>query len=147
MSMSERRPDEASDTTDSYLKGTTYRVYRFMLKEGRPVGISEVQRALGLSSPSVSQYHIKKLLRLGIVKEEQAGYVVDRVIVENVIRIRRISIPVQTAYVAFFGTTLAVMLTFLRPVTIDSIYFFAIVINLSALFVSLYEMAKTWKRM
>jgi len=145
--MPDNPPDEAGDAVEPYLKGTTYRVYRYMLRERKPVGISEVQKALGLSSPSVSQYHIKKLLTLGLVKEEQGGYVVDRVVAENVVRIRRISIPVQTAYVAFFGATLAILLAFLRPPTIDSVYFFAIVVNLSALFVLLYEMVKTWKRL
>ena len=145
--MSDKPPDEAGDAIDPYLKGTTYRVYRFMLKEGKPVGISEIQKALGLSSPSVSQYHIKKLQRLGLVKEERAGYVVDRVVVENVVRIRRTSIPVQTAYVGFFGATLAILLTFLRPAAIDSLYFFAIIVNLSALLVSLYETNKTWRRL
>jgi predicted DNA-binding transcriptional regulator len=145
--MQDKPPKGAGDALDSYLKGTTYRVYRFMLREGKPVGISEVQKALGLSSPSVSEYHIKKLLRLGLIKEEQAGYVVDHVVVENVVRIRRTAIPVQTAYVAFFGATLAILLTILRPTTIDSVYFFAIAVNLSALLASLYETTKTWKRL
>src|SRR5712692_5136849 len=144
--MPDRHPNEAGDSYDPYLRGTTYRVYRFMLKHGKPVGISEIQKDLGLSSPSVSQYHVRKLLQLGLIKEEQEGYVVDRVVAENVIRIRRTLVPVQTAYVAFFGVTLFILLVFLRPTGIDSIYFFAIVVNGSALGISLYEMVKTLKR-
>jgi predicted DNA-binding transcriptional regulator len=102
----ESKPRRTTDeTVDIVLKGTTYRVYRFMIKQRKPLGVSDVQRGLGLSSPSVSQYHIKKLLALGLIREEQGGYVVDRVVFGNVIRIMRIAIPVQTAYVAFFGTT------------------------------------------
>jgi len=118
-----------------------------MLKQGAPVGISEVQKGMGLSSPSVAQYHLRKLVRLGLVKEEQGGYVVDKVTLENVIRIRRVSIPVQTAYVAFFGVTLFILLVFLRPATINSLYFFAVVVNISAIAVSLYEAGKTLKRL
>ena len=140
--------EEDRDNYDSSLKGTTYRVYRYMLKHGRVVGISEVQRALGLSSPSVSQYHVRKLLKLGLIREEQGGYVVDKVVQENVVRIRRFSIPIQSGYVAFFGATLFILLVFLRPVaTIGSTYFFAFVINVTALGVSVYEMAKTLKRL
>jgi predicted DNA-binding transcriptional regulator len=145
--MSNKPQDEAGDTLDPYLKGTTYRVYRFILKEGKPLGVSEIQKSLGLSSPSVAQYHIKKLLRLGLVREEQAGYVVERVVIENVIRIRRTSIPIQSAYVAFFAVTLGILAVLLRPAQISSLYVFAVAINIAALAISLYEAAKTWRRL
>ncbi|MDV3292659.1 MAG: helix-turn-helix domain-containing protein [Nitrososphaerales archaeon] len=140
-------PKDTSEIPEAYLKGTTYRVYRYMLKQGRPVGISDVQKALGLSSPSVSQYHIRKLLRLGLIREEQDGYVIDKMVLENVMRIRRISVPTQTAYVAFFGVTLFILLAFLKPVTISSLYFFAIVVNVAAVGISLYEARKTLRRL
>jgi predicted transcriptional regulator len=84
-------PDSFADGTgnvsDATLKGTTYKVYRYILKQNRPVGISDVQKGLGLSSPSVSQYHIRKLLQLGMIREEQSGYVIDKMVLENIIRI------------------------------------------------------------
>jgi predicted DNA-binding transcriptional regulator len=144
--MSDKTPKETG-SYDSYLKGTTLRVYRYMLKQRGPVGISQVQRDLGLSSSSVSQYHIRKLLQMGLVREEQGGYVIDKVVFDNVVRIRRVSIPVQTGYVIFFGVTLAFLLLFLRPHTISSLYFFAVVINGSALGVSAYEAFKTFRRL
>jgi DNA-binding transcriptional ArsR family regulator len=144
--MPDTHPSDAGESYDLYLKGTTYRVYRFILKHGGPVGISEIQKGLGLSSPSVSQYHIKKLLRLGLIKEEQEGFVVERVVVENVIRFRRTAIPIQTAYVTFFGITLLILLALLRPASINSVYFLAVVVNCAALGVSLYEMSKTLKK-
>ena len=144
-------PDSASndsgEPSDTRLSGTTYKVYRYLLKQAAPVGISELQKGMGLSSPSVAQYHIRKLLKLGLVKEEQGGYVVDKVVLENVIRIRRVSIPVQTAYVAFFGVTLAILLVFLRPGAINSLYFFALVVNVAALGISILETKKTFERL
>lgn len=118
-----------------------------MLRQREPVGISQLQKALGLSSPSVSEYHIKKLLQLGLAREEQGGYVVDKVVFENIIRIRRISIPIQTGYVVFFGVTLFFLLLLLRPVSVSSLYFFAIAINVTALGISSYETFKTLKRL
>jgi len=47
---------------EDVLKGTTLRVYRLIYRQGRPMGVHDVQRGLQLSSPSVAQYHIKKLL-------------------------------------------------------------------------------------
>jgi predicted DNA-binding transcriptional regulator len=145
--MAHTPPKAAGDTFDADLKGTTYRVYRYMLKRGKPLGISEVQNGLGLSSPSVAQYHIRKLLRLGLIREEEGGYVVDKVVVENIIRIRQVSIPVQAAYVAFFAGTLVVLLVFLRPAVMTSLYFFALVVNCAAMGVSLFEAVKTLRRL
>jgi DNA-binding transcriptional ArsR family regulator len=141
--MAESPKGEREDS--DHLTGTTYRVYRYMLKRGSPAGVSEVQKALGLSSPSVSQYHIRKLLRLGLIREEQGGYSVDRMVMKNFIRIRRVSIPSQMGYVAFFSVTLAILLVYLRPSTINSLYFFALVVNVVALTISTYEATKTWE--
>jgi hypothetical protein len=140
-------PGDRDEDPRANLKGTTYKVYHYMLRQGRPLGISEIQKGLSLSSPSVAQYHIRKLLQLGLIRSEQAGYVVDRVVLENIVRFRRFSIPIQTAYVAFFGATLFVLLLFLRPDVVTSIYFFALVINIAAIGVSAYEMIKTFKRL
>lgn len=118
-----------------------------MLKQRKPIGISQLQEALKLSSPSVSEYHIKKLLQLGLVREEQAGYVVDKVVVDNIIRVRRVSMPTQTGYVVFFGVTMLFLLLFLRPIAINSLFFFAIVINAAALGISFYEAIKTLRRL
>ena len=131
---------------NTILKGTTYRVYRYILKQRKPVGISDVQKSLGLSSSSVSEYHIKKLLKVGLIREEQGGYIVDKVVFENVIRIRRVALPAQTAYVFFFATTLLLFLI-LRPKDLDSIYFLAIVVNAVAFSISVYDLAKTMKRL
>ncbi len=118
-----------------------------MLKRREPVGISQVQKDLSLSSSSVSEYHLKKLVQMGLIREEQGGYVVDKVVLDNLIRIRRVAIPSQTAYVTFFGTTLAILVLFLRPPTINSLFFFALVINCFALAVTSYEAVKTYRRL
>jgi len=55
------------------LKGKTLRVYYYMLLAGRAVGIREVQRKLGFSSPSVAAYHLDKLVELGLAKKEVKG--------------------------------------------------------------------------
>lgn len=132
---------------DPRLKGTTYRVYRHMLRQRRAVGVSDVQKALDLSSSSVAEYHLGKLLQMGLVKEEQSGYVINKVVVDNIVRIRRVSIPVQTAYVLFFSITLALTLITFRPAEIGAQYFFAVIVNCAALAASIYEAMKTLKRL
>jgi hypothetical protein len=145
--VSEKPPGEAGNPHDPYLRGTTYRVYHYMMKCRRPVGVSQIQRELALSSSSVSEYHLKKLLQLGLIREEEGGYVIDKVVIENVIRIRKMSIPTQSSYVTFFVATLLILIFFLRPSVFISLYFFALAINGSALAISIYETIKTLKRL
>ena len=117
-----------------------------MVKQRNPVGISEIKEALTLSSSSVSEYHVKKLLRLGLIRAEQGGYVVDRVVVDNIVRIRRIAIPIHVAYVAFFSVTLVTMLLVLRPTIIEAVYFLGLMVNATALGISVFETVRTLRR-
>ena len=145
--MKDSAPSGANDDLGASLKGTTYRVYRYMLKQRDPLGVSQIQKALGLSSPSVSEYHLRKLVRLGLVREEQGGFVVDKVVYDNIIRIRRVSIPFQAAYAAFFGVTLLILVFALRPETLNSLYFFALVVNVFAFGISVFEAVRTARRL
>ena len=145
--MSAARGRNPGNTPNTALKGTTYKVYRFIVRQSQPVGISDVQKGVGLSSPSVSDYHIRKLLQLGLIREEQGGYVVEKMVLENIVRIGRMSFPVQTGYVAFFSATFMIMLVFLRPLTITSSYVLAVVVNVAALAVSTWETRRTLKRL
>ena len=133
----------SEDQTDYVLKGTTLRVYRCLYRAGTPMGIHDVQRALKLSSPSVAEYHIKKLVRAGLAKAEQNGYTVDKIVFENVIRIRRTVVPLQTTFVAFFASALVVLLTILRPASITSTYVFSLIVCVAAIVILLYEALKT----
>jgi VIT1/CCC1 family predicted Fe2+/Mn2+ transporter len=133
----------SDEGADYVLKGTTLRVYRCLYRAGTPMGIHDVQRALKLSSPSVAEYHIKKLIRAGLAKAEANGYTVDKVVFENVIRIRRTVIPLQTTFVAFFASALVVLLTILRPASITSTFVFSLIVCVAALAILLYETLKT----
>lgn len=131
-----------SPNDSSSLKGTTLKVYRYVFKSGEPVRIGDIHRDLALSSASVAQYHVAKLLQLGLIREEPNGYVTDKVVFDNIIRFRRLAIPVQTAYAAFFLTSLFIMLTFLRPDSISSIFVFATGVISVAAIISAYEAIK-----
>ena len=140
------RADDMDGGSDEFvLKDTTLRVYRFLYREGRPVGIRDVQRGLGLSSPSVAQYHVRKLLEAGLVREQNSGYVVDRPVFENMIRVRRALIPFQTTYSIFFASALILMLTVLRPPSMTSSYVFGLIAIAVALATSIYEAVKSLK--
>lgn len=126
------------------LVGTTRIVYRHLYKAGRPLGIREVQKGLDLSSPSVAQYHIRKLLQAGLVKEEGGGYVVDKNVFENVIRIRRSVIPIQVAYSSFYATMLVALFVLFNKPGLDSpLFIFAFVAIVSAMALFAYQAIKS----
>lgn len=128
---------------DPRLSGTTLRIYRLLYREGRPMGVNEIQRVAGLSSPSVAYYHMRKLVSFGLIHETEGGYVVDKILFENMIRIRRSLIPLHITFVVFFGITLVALLTVLRPAQVTSLYALATIINLSSLGIFLFESIQT----
>jgi hypothetical protein len=133
------------DSSDDILEGTTRKVFRFVYRQHEPVGVHDVQRGLGLSSPSVAHYHIAKLLKAGLLKEQGDGYVVERTVFENMVRIRRTILPLQTGYAAFFLTALIALLTVLRPFELSPTYIFAVTVVLVAVCISLFEAYKVVK--
>lgn len=144
--MTEKQEISANHRRDEdVLRGTTMRVYRFIFKQGRPVRTHEVQRALQLSSPSVAQYHLAKLLQAGLISESENGYSADKVVFGNLIRVRRMVLPFQITYAVIFAAALAVLLTVLRPPELTSAYVFGLVIIWIALVASLYESLRALK--
>jgi hypothetical protein len=131
--------------SDDILEGTTRRVFRFVYRQGEPVGIHDIQRGLGLSSPSVAHYHVGKLLKAGLLKEDGEGYTADKTVFENMIRIRRTVLPLQVGYAAFFVTALIALVTIMRPSQLSSTYVFAVALVIVAVGVSLFEAYKVMK--
>lgn len=61
-----------------YISGTTWEVYLCILTSRGPVGVRDIWRELKLSSPSLAQYHLNRLLGLGVVSQTQHGkYIVE----------------------------------------------------------------------
>ena len=121
------------------LRGLTLKVYKFILKSDRPIGIREVQRGLNLSSPTLALYHISKLEEAGLIKKELAGYVADRIVLENLVRFRRFLIPRNFFYTIFLVTSLIFMVVFLRPPILTREYVFALGVISFATAASVYE--------
>jgi DNA-binding Lrp family transcriptional regulator len=128
------------------LRGLTLKVYRFILKNDKPVGIREVQRALNLSSPTLSLYHINKLEEAGLIKKEFNGYVADRIILENLIRLRRILIPRNFFYMIFLTTSLVMLAVFLRPPMLTREYIFSLAVISIAAATSVYETIRAFSQ-
>ncbi|MGI0080848.1 MAG: helix-turn-helix domain-containing protein [Nitrososphaerales archaeon] len=128
------------------LNGTTLRVYRFLYRSGEPQGIHDVQNGLHLSSSSVAAYHIKKLLEVGLIRQavdDSTKYFVDRLIFENMIRIKKSLIPLQIGYLAFFASAVIVLLILLRPIRLDGSFVFSVIVILIACAIFSYQILRS----
>jgi repressor of nif and glnA expression len=125
------------------LRGLTLKVYKFILGNDKPVGIREVQRALNLSSPTLALYHMNKLEETGFIKKELNGYVADRIVLENFVRLRRVLIPRNFFYTVFLVTSLIFLGVFLRPPILTREYVFSLGVLIIAAATSVYETIKT----
>jgi predicted DNA-binding transcriptional regulator len=97
---------------ESELKGKTLLVYWHLLKSsGLRVGVREVQRKLGFSSPSVAVYHLDKLMSLGLVEKTVTGeYVLISEVKTGLLRfftrLGRFLVPRYLFYSVWFTTML-----------------------------------------
>lgn len=55
------------------IHGTTWDVYLYIVTSKEPKGVRSIWRGLKLSSPSLAQYHINKLLDLKLIKSTPEG--------------------------------------------------------------------------
>jgi predicted DNA-binding transcriptional regulator len=138
---------EERERIEYQLRGKTLKVYLYMLRQGKPVGVREVQRELGLSSPSVAFHHIEKLVRLGVVEQDKLGdyFVAKKVdpgIMQAFVNVGRFSLPRVAFYSVFFTTIAAAYLVS----NLDGLDVYALVGTLGCAVVFWYELLRVWKR-
>ena len=136
----------------SELKGNTLRVYWVLLSaEEGVVGVREVQRKLGFSSPTLAAYHLNKLVELGLVKKVRGDYHLVREVrvgvLREFIRIGAYLLPRHVLYATMFTTLLAYYLY--RLLQLGEINFhslFALTFGLLATGILWYETFRLWRR-
>ncbi|MDA4120934.1 MAG: hypothetical protein OK404_00830 [Thaumarchaeota archaeon] len=139
---------EASrERVDYELRGKTLTVYLYLLKHGKAVGVREIQKELGFSSPSVAFHHLGKLVGLGVVeKDAYERYVlakkVDSGILHSFVSIGGINLPRLGFYAAFFTTIAAAYFLLNR----NSLDLYALVGTIGGAAIFWYEAWRVWKR-
>jgi hypothetical protein len=132
---------------DYELRGKTLTVYLYLLRHGKAVGVREIQKELGFSSPSVAFHHLDKLVDLGVVeKDEYERYVltkkVDTGILHSFVSIGGITLPRLGFYAAFF-TTIAVAYLLLN---VNSLDLYALIGTIGGAAIFWYEAWRVWRR-
>ena len=118
------------------VKGPTLRVYALLLTRDQ-MGVRDIQRSLGLSSPSVALHHLRKLTELELVKQLPEG---DYCAVQHVpigilsvfVRIAGVLLPRLVFLLSFGIIMLALYLLFVAswPYTTQDIMFISVVVVL-----------------
>ena len=134
---------------ESELKGKTLLVYMHILKRPNdPVGVREVQRELGFSSPSVSSYHLTKLQELGLVENVYGDYRLVRDVKVGVLRqfitLGGVMLP---RYLFYAVLMTSMLLTYLvqTPFYPSREYITTIVMGLVPTVILWYETMKIWR--
>ena len=132
------------------LKGNTLRVYLYVLKSTGNVGVREVQRALGFSSPTLAAYHLDKLVELELLEKKYGEYKLVREVrvgvLKQFIRIGSVMLPRHLFYASLFTTLLVLYTVYLvgfERVSLSSI--FALIFGALGVITSWYETLKAWR--
>jgi hypothetical protein len=135
---------------ESELKGKTLIVYWYMLQQPtHTVGVREVQRALGFSSPSIAVHHLEKLQDLGLVRKKTTGeYILQEEVKVGILRffthMGRFLVPRYLFYSVLFSTMLiAYTLMWLSGLIAPS--FYAMTFGLLAAVIFWIEAIRLWR--
>ncbi len=142
---------EDDQTISTNLRGNTLRVYWHMLSKNEPVGVREVQRELGMSSPSVASHHLSRLVDMGLVtKRPDNTYELQRVVKVGILRdfiaYRGVLLP-RYVFVAVFFTVYTI--TFIALALMVPVGLFdrvaAIAVGAVGASFAWYESVRLWK--
>lgn len=128
------------------LSGRTLQVYLYLQRKKEPSGTREVQRDLGLSSPSVADYQIEKLVGMGLAAKDTHG----RVFLTRKVRVKaldsyvnfgRFPVPRLAFYASVFSTVAVLYALF----SASSLSVYGVAVPAAAAAVLWAEAWRMWK--
>ena len=132
------------------LKGKTLLVYWYLIQQpSHTVGVREVQRALGFSSPSIAVHHLEKLYDLKLIVKKPTGeYVLEEEVKVGILRfftrMGRFLVPRYLFYSILFSTMLVGYLTLCLLAQITP-SFYALMFGVVASAIFWVETVRLWR--
>jgi hypothetical protein len=128
------------------LAGRTLQVYLYLQKKKEASGIREVQRDLALSSPSVAEYQVEKLVEMGLAGRDTYGrvFITKKVKVKamaSYVNFGRFTVPRLAFYASLFTGIAALYIVF----NFNSLSAYGIAIPAGAAAIFWFEACKLWK--
>ena len=139
--------DEEKITSE--LKGNTLRAYWALLnsKDG-VIGVRELQRQLGFSSPTLATYHLNKLVELELVVKERGNYRLEREVkvgvLKQFIKIGTFLLPRYVLYATMFTILLIFFFTQLGQRGVSFYSNFALILAIISTVIAWYETIRVW---
>ena len=137
---------EVSDLSRRKISGTTWNIYLFILTSERSQGVREVWRALKLSTPSLAQYHVNKLVDMKLIEltsegKYQANEMEQMGVLRNFVLLRGRIIPRLVFYGSFLLGILIIYLLLwpFRWDFRDLVVLIIAIISISAFFFEAYN--------
>ena len=133
----------------SELRGNSLRVYWALLNSSDgTMGVRELQRQLGFSSPALASYHLNKLVEMRLVARERGDYRIVREVrvgvLKQFVKLGTFLLPRYVLYATMFTTLTAFLLTQLRELTFYSV--FALVLGGLGTTIFWYEAVRVWRQ-
>jgi len=128
------------------LSGRTLQVYLYLQRKKEPSGIRAIQRDLGLSSPSVADYQVEKLVGMRLAAKDVHGRVsVTRKVkvkaLESYVNFGRFSVPRLAFYASVFSAVAVLYVAF----NLSSLSVYGVVVPSAAAGVLWLEAWRMWK--
>jgi SOS-response transcriptional repressor LexA len=143
--------DENGDREDNCrpLQGKALQVYLYLRRrKNEPAGIREIQRDLGLSSPSVAEYQVEKLEGMGLVSRDNYGRVsvagkkkVKVKELQSHVSLGRFFVPRLAFYASIFSAVAILYAVF----NLDNLSVYGVAVPAAAAAVLWLEAYKMWK--
>jgi len=133
------------------LKGNTLRVYTYLFKVQRS-GIREAQRQLGFKSASLAQYHLDKLVDLGLAMKDDSGdYILAKEVkieaLEQFFKIGSYIIPRFILYSVMLSILFAYFIVAAAPgIGVTRISIWGYIFGIAGLVITWYETIRAWRR-
>jgi len=133
----------------SELKGNSLRVYWALLNSSDgTMGVRELQRQLGFSSPALAAYHLNKLVEIRLVARERGDYRLVREVrvgvLKQFVKLGTFLLPRYVLYATMFTTLTVFLLTQLRELTFYSVV--ALVLGGLGTVIFWYEAVRVWRQ-
>jgi hypothetical protein len=131
------------------IRGNTLRVYLHLLRHG-PSELRDVQRGIGLSSPSLASYHLGKLSEAGFVRQDEHGrYFAVREASDRVLEGYSRMGPTIVPQLFFFALLFTILVTFFSFAALYASGFTPYLVALCGAMVLVfwYETVRLWRRL
>jgi hypothetical protein len=135
-------------SSESQVRGNALKVYLYLLKHGSSQ-LRDIQRGTGLSSPSLTSYHLAKLIDGGFVKQDEYGmYFADKSsekILEGYQRVGKALVP-QLFFLSMVFTILVAFFSF-AALFWQGYAPYLVAVSISMVVILWFETSRVWRRL